>query len=762
MNKYIKKIKQLSIKKQLIIIILFVSLVGLLLSVGINIYLSARTLKNSLIEDALLTTKLIGQYCVSPLVFEDKKGAETILKNIKTLPFVKSAILYNKKGEIFAFYTKEKSNINKIPTYKFLSQKQRFKRVKKTIYINYPIYFHKEKRGTILLIVSTKILTNKMSRLIINDIFILLGMIIIVYLITMKIQKFLSTPILKLAKISKEVSKTENYDFDSDIFKIDNTTGNEIDLLYSSYKEMLKQISERQTKLNIVIEALKESEEKYRRFFEQDVSAIFIATADGNIIDCNSTFENLFGYNLRSSKESLNFRKIFKNKEDYHKIMKQLNEEGQIKNKEIDMITENNKNIIALANIFIQKQPDIMQKHLIAYLFDITKRKQLEERFMHSQKMGSIGTFAGGIAHDFNNILTVIKGYSDLILNKIKEDDKIFKSVSVIKQSSEKAESLIKRLLLLGKKGVFKPKIFNINDTIKEINKILIRLIGENIRLKTELGEGLPNIEADQNQIEQVIINLIANARDALNASDNQDKEIIIKTSFLEGDKNYEEQLELTNKEGYVVLLIADNGIGMDEETKSKVFEPFFTTKDKGKGTGLGLSTVYGIVEQSKGSIHLYSEKGIGTTIKIYFPAVRDKEINLAPKKEKTKHKHPKGKTILLVEDDEEVRNFAFTVLTDLGYKVLQAEDGEKGYEIVSRNKKIDLILTDVIMPKMNGKDFVLKVREILPDLKVIFTSGYTDGYLMQTDKKLGEINFISKPYSYENLSEIISKVINS
>jgi PAS domain S-box-containing protein len=462
-NKIIRllNIKKLPIKNQLIITILFVSLIGLLISMGFGIYYSIKNFKTALIKNSLLEANLIGQYCISPLIFEDKEGADKILKNIKTIPTIKGVILYNRKGEIFSYYSKYisytkqkfKERIEKID----FSGKESLL-IGKEIFVKKGIYFHNKQIGSILLIISIEKLSSSILTLILNNMIVFIIVFFIIYLITMKIQKILSEPILNLANISKEISKNKEFSFDSKFLKKGEIVKNEIDILYSSFRDMIEQIEQRQKKLNIAIVALKESEEKYRRFFEQDVSAIFVASIEGEIVDYNSTFKKLFCYKMKKSTKNINFKELCKEEECYYKILKRLNKTKKITNEEIIMVTKDGKELITLANIFLEKEKEEGEDYIIAYLFDITKRKQFEEQFLHSQKMGSIGTFAGGIAHDFNNILTVIKGYSDIILKKIKtKEEVIYKNVSVIKQSSEKAENLIKKLLLLSKKGYQHP-----------------------------------------------------------------------------------------------------------------------------------------------------------------------------------------------------------------------------------------------------------------------------------------------------------------
>ncbi len=753
MNKTFEKIKyffiRLSIKNQLILIILIINAITLIFSISFSIYYSIANIRENLEKNARLEAKLIGEYCISPLIFGDKKGADEILKKLRNIPFVEKAFLFNSKNEIFSFFSKEKNNYSlKSPSPTSIKPKEGFFKTE------VPIIFNKKRIGTIILIASTESAIQKARSLLFNNMVFFITALLFSYFLAIIFQKLLSKPILRLAKESKNFAEGKSFDFE----KI-RSTNREVSILSHSFIEMIKKIEEREKRLNKAIRALRDSESKYRRFFEHDVSAIIIFSFTGKVIDCNSTFLELFGFKNKKDAKAERFQSFCVETSCFEAIKAELSQNGKIINKEIKMINVKEKKLIILANFFIEKKTK--KRRIIGYLFDITQRKQYEEQFLHSQKMASIGTFVGGVAHDFNNILTTIKGYSEMVLKNIKKENRYYKNLKTIYEASEKAENLIKKLLFLSKKEIAQPKVFNLNMLINDLKKMLESLIGEEIELKTELAEDLPNLYADQSQIEQVLINLIANSRDALNETKKKKKEIIIKTKYVKKiEKTFKENIFESGH--YVVLSISDNGIGMSEEVKKKAFEPFFTTKERGKGTGLGLSTVFGIIQQNKGKIHLYSEKGIGTTIRIYLPAVFGKEVKVGKNGEKTvkKVKHFEGKKILVVEDDPNVRNFAIDVLKDLGYDVNYATNGKEGLEFIKNKGRVDLIITDVIMPEMNGYDFIKEVKKIYSDVKVIFMSGYTDGYLIDKGKIQKGVNFLSKPFSFGSLSEIVSKIL--
>ncbi len=395
---------------------------------------------------------------------------------------------------------------------------------------------------------------------------------------------------------------------------------------------------------------------------------------------------------------------------------------------------------------------------------DITDRKKLEEQLRQSQKLEAVGTLAGGIAHDFNNLLTVINGHAEMSMMNLESEHPSHKDIISILSAGKRAKNLTSQLLAFSRKQIYAPRIIEINRAISSLDKMLRRLIGEDINIETNLRSDIPLIKADPGQIEQILMNLILNARDAINEKTEKaaDKKILIETGFVLLDESFVVKHNGSHTGPHVVLTVSDTGIGMGDEIKEKIFEPFFTTKEKGLGTGLGMSTVYGIVKQNKGSIYAFSEAGLGSTIKIFWPASTEnrasEETQILPKVALLGNE-----SILVVEDDEGVRNFVCTALKDLGYSVIQAINGKKAVDVLQDKKKgIELIITDLIMPEMNGKELAIEANKIVPDTKILFTSGYTEDHITSSGSLDKGINFLQKPYTMQALAKKVREVLDS
>ncbi|MGE3467914.1 MAG: PAS domain-containing protein, partial [Pyrinomonadaceae bacterium] len=396
--------------------------------------------------------------------------------------------------------------------------------------------------------------------------------------------------------------------------------------------------------------------------------------------------------------------------------------------------------------------------HFIGVNWDITERKQLEDQFRQSQKMEAIGVLAGGIAHDFNNLLTAINGYSDLTLRKMPVDDPLRANIEEVKNAGDRAAVLTSQLLAFSRKQVLNPIVHNVNTVISNIENMLRRIIKENIELRTSLDPNLGNVRADPGQIEQVVMNLTLNARDAMPNGGL----LTIKTETTYLEESYVGQHLEIKPGNFVKITVADTGEGISPEVKSHIFDPFFTTKEVGKGTGLGLSTVYGIVKQSGGDIMVYSEVGHGTTFKIYLPCV-DENVE-QPKWPEPPQEHQRGTgTILLVEDEDIVRNLVIAVLTGAGYKVLDAASGDEGLAICrSYTDPIHLLLSDVIMPKMGGIELKAHVAKLRPEISVLFMSGYTDESLAHRGIYDEDVAFIEKPFTPDALARKVREVLEN
>jgi len=386
------------------------------------------------------------------------------------------------------------------------------------------------------------------------------------------------------------------------------------------------------------------------------------------------------------------------------------------------------------------------------------ERQELEEQLRQSQKLEAVGRLAGGIAHDFNNLLTAIVGYTELSLRQVLSEGPLRRNLNEVKRAGDRAASLTRQLLAFSRKQVLQPKIIDLNSVIAEIEKMLRRMIGEDVELRTVLQPELGSVKADPGQMEQVIMNLAVNARDAM---PNGGK-LTIETADTYLDKAYARQHMMIEPGHYVMLAVSDTGTGMDAETREHIFEPFFTTKQVGKGTGLGLSTVYGIVKQSGGTIWVYSEIERGTAVKIYLPLVDDEAEQY--RRPAALRELPTGnETILLVEDEETVRKLAREVLEMSGYTVIEALSGAEARRISEQaDEQIQLLLTDVVMPEMSGREVANLLLTQHPELRVLYMSGYADDAIVRHGVLDEGTNFIQKPFSPHGLAAKVREVLDT
>jgi len=408
--------------------------------------------------------------------------------------------------------------------------------------------------------------------------------------------------------------------------------------------------------------------------------------------------------------------------------------------------------------IYISEAPN--QKTFIgtqAIARDISEFKKMEAQLLQAQKMQAVGLLAGGVAHDFNNLLTVILGYTDKLLKTYKEDNQNYKDIQHIKDSAKSAAALTSQLLAFSRRQVLKPKITNLNLIIVKLEKMLQRIVKEDIKLNIVLEENLSNIKTDESKIEQIIMNLVSNASDAMQDGG----ALTIETKNVLIDEEYIEKYVSLKPGHFVQLTVHDTGIGMNQKTMENIFDPFFTTKDIGKGTGLGLATVYGIVKQSHGNIFVESELEKGTTFIIFLPQCKEK-IKEKEKSKTVDRKVKPNETIMIVEDQTDVRQLVTHILKQDGYNIIEASDGEDALKKCKNCKKdIHLVITDVIMPNMNGLELKDKILSIYPDIKVIFMSGYADNVIAEMGiLDIDEI-FIEKPFMPSDLLQKIKETLN-
>jgi PAS domain S-box-containing protein len=398
---------------------------------------------------------------------------------------------------------------------------------------------------------------------------------------------------------------------------------------------------------------------------------------------------------------------------------------------------------------------------VIGVALDITDRKQLADQLRQSQKLQAVGELAGGVAHDFNNLLMVVKGHAEMLLDRLPDSSADRQSparqnVEQIQQAAERAAGLTRQLLAFSRMQVLQPRVLDLNEVVAGMIQMVSRVIGANIELAFLPGANLGRVKADPSQIEQVALNLVVNARDAMPDGGR----LTIETSNVHLDRDYATEHAVVDPGHYVMLTVSDSGCGMDAATQARIFEPFFTTKSQGRGTGLGLATVYGVVKQSGGYVWVYSEVGHGTTFKVYLPMVQAPMEKKAPEKIASGHE-PGTETILFVEDEQSVRELVSEYLAARGYKVLDAADGMQALEIAAAHKgKIQLLITDVVMPRVSGRELAARLAPTRPDLKVLYISGYTDDSVFRHGVLEGGMAFLQKPFNLKVLAAKIREIL--
>jgi len=505
---------------------------------------------------------------------------------------------------------------------------------------------------------------------------------------------------------------------------------------------------------------VQEAERRYRSIFENAVEGMYQSTPSGQITAANPALAHILGYKspdeLMASVTDL-AAQVYVDPNGRAKLLEEIERRGMVKGFEIQVYRKDGKKICVLAGARAIRDASGKTLCYEGGVEDVTERKQLEEQLVQSQKMEAIGTLAGGIAHDFNNLLTAIIGYSQLAGARLREGEPLYKEIEEIRKAGTRAADLTGQLLAFSRKQVLQPKLINVNLIVTNISNMIRRVIGEDIELVSSLDSELRHVTADPGRIEQVLMNLAVNARDAMPTGG----KLIIETANTILDEDYA-RLHLDVTPGpHIMLAVSDTGCGMDAEVQSHMFDPFFTTKDLGRGTGLGLSTVYGIVKQSGGDIWVYSELGRGTTIKVYLPC---SEAHVEHDYEERHQAASTGtETVLLVEDHVQVRSLAATVLRDCGYEVLEASGGDEALHIAQGFAgTIHLLLSDVVMPNMGGKDLAEQIKRKRPETKILFASGYTGDAVLLHGVAEARAAFIQKPFTPDALANKVREVLGA
>jgi two-component system cell cycle sensor histidine kinase/response regulator CckA len=501
-------------------------------------------------------------------------------------------------------------------------------------------------------------------------------------------------------------------------------------------------------------EVLRQFEEKWRNFIETSRDVIFLTNLDGKVIDINPAGLELSGY-TREEFVGKDISENYRSPAERGMFISMIMDKGFVKDIEIDLSRKGG----SLAHCLItatqrrDRNGDVIGFQGI--IKDITEKKNLEQQLIHAQKMEAIVALAGGIAHNFNNILVGIMGYSEYLLSKKNRDDPDYKALKTIHEGTMRASTLVKQLLSTARIGQYHPTRVNLNEVIEDILPLVLGTFNKSIEIVTHLAGDLATIHADTGQLEQSLLNLCINARDAMPSGGS----LIIETANKVLDRKFVDAHLGLNEGAYVVLSVSDTGVGMPSEVSERIFEPFFTTKEQAGGKGMGLATVYGIMKNHGGRITVYSELGKGTTFRLYFPAVEGASSEEGTGREEADRE--RRTTILLIDDDPVVRELWSGFLLDQGYRVIAAEDGDRAVEIVKkRPDSIDLVIVDLVMPGMGGKDTIRKLREVRPDVRVLASSGYSANGQARDILEMNIEGFIQKPSQLSELIEIVKEAL--
>ncbi|MEY2497384.1 MAG: hypothetical protein QOD12_940 [Verrucomicrobiota bacterium] len=502
-------------------------------------------------------------------------------------------------------------------------------------------------------------------------------------------------------------------------------------------------------------EALRESEERYRRFVTEDFTANLVVRPDGRIVTCNPAFATTFGFDSIEEALSGNFLALLRSRQDGVELLEMVHQQGIVDRHELEMRQRDGDRVYVVARV-IGRFSEGELTELQVYLFNDTKRKRLEQQLIQAQKMEGLGTLAGGIAHDFNNILAIILGYTNRLETFRSKPKEVPGAIKVIKEAVERGAALVQQLLTAARQTEARFSSLDLNALMRELEKMLQATFPKMINFELRLQPDLPPITADRSQIHQVLLNLCVNARDAMQ----QGGTLALETGLVPGAQ-LTEMFTGAAADNYACLRVRDTGSGMTREVKSHIFEPFFTTKERGKGTGLGLSVVYGVVNNHRGFVQVESEPNAGTTFLIYLPVEHSADERGGADGRGIPRRQDAPQTILLVEDEEMLRELGVEILEGEGYRVIAAKDGVEAVEFFEANREeIGLVICDLGLPRLGGREAFLKMKESKPAVRVIIASGYLEPMIRSEMLKAGVLDTIQKPYDFNVLLAKIRSVI--
>jgi len=777
-----KFLRWTSIRKKIIFIIMLTSGITLLSASLLYLFYDALKTRQEIRTELASLAEIIGNNTVAALMFNDEKAAQKTLMTLQDQPHIFAAYIITTDNRILAQYiakTADRERLKIRPKADSYIAPETIARLQEEsrLYWDPDLDLEVVKKITLdnqdmgLVVIQAYALEKILAKMKWFIFLTLIAMAVafgVAYIISSRLQGHIADPILHLSEIMKEVSNKQTYSI-----RAVRESDDEVGMLYDGFNQMLSDIQQRDRKLEEYYRHLEEyhrqleaeivqrtrASDEWRATFDATREIIIMLDGDFAVVKANRASADFFGkpygeimrrpidellQEAGFSQEMMPLSLMQKTKQHEEKEI-YWPERGKWLILSVDPVRDSGNELNEA--VFIIRDTTNVKKAE-------DEQRKLQAQLLQIQKMDSIGRLAGGIAHDFNNILSSILGYGELAMMKLADGDPTKEKLKIIQSSGEKAAALTRQLLLFSRKQAAEMKVVDLASVIDGTTKMLVRLIGENINLNVKVHSPLNHISCDAGQIEQVIMNLVVNARDAMPSGGTL--EIIVENAFL-----HEDQFLNTKAGNYVLMAVSDSGEGMSREVQEKIFEPFFTTKPVGKGTGLGLSTTYGIVQQHGGHIHVYSEIGKGTTFRIYFPVI---EGEIAHNSENKSEIDTHGtETILIAEDDDQLRKLLRTILEECGYMIIEAVDGEEAVRIFHENRNtVQLILLDVIMPKKNGKEAYNEIKKIQPEIKTLFMSGYTADIVSPYGILEEGIDLIQKPISRTELLTKMRVILNT
>jgi len=718
-----------SFRRKLVAISMLASAGGLVVASLAFIRSELGTYRMNMVRSLSIQAQIVATNSVSALLFADTEAARNTLSALSSAPNVTFAGIYTATGEPFASYAPTGEG-EALPLPQPGPRKaERWQFTSSDMWLERQIVSQGKPIGFVYLRSNLLEIQRSLERYTRNVAIVILISLLVVFLLSAFFQRALTRPLLDLARTALTVSREKRFSVRVPPVK----SSDEVGVLVNTFNDMLAQIQQHE-----------EERQKFVALVEQTDDFIGMIGLDLQMIYMNGAGRRMIGLEAAGSPH-IHINDFFPEKwatklrdEILPAIMRR--EGNWVGEAQIRHMTRKPPVTVSM-NVFGVNHPDSGElMSFAAVIRDISERRSLEEQLRQSQKLESIGQLAGGVAHDFNNLLVIISGYSAMLLDELRPDDRMRDRLEEIARAGDRAAALTRQLLVFSRRGQVEQKNIALNEVVKNLQKMLRRLIGEDIEMVISLGESAGVLRADPGQMEQIIINLAVNARDAMPHGG----KLLIETGRLVADEEFARSHLSVSPGSYVVLSVADTGCGMSEEVKSRIFEPFFTTKGEGKGTGLGLSTVYGIVKRSGGSIWVYSEPGQGSTFKVLFPAMEGVSPDTASS---TASGELVGtETILVAEDEDAVRQYVGELLMRRGFKVLKAANGRDALAIARAYPgRIDLLLTDAVMPHLSGLALAEQFAKLNAGVPVLFMSGYSDRQLQPTGL---ESSLIQKPFT--------------